>query len=100
MTVGFSVIESIFQKAEEGGVDLGRRLLLHPVVAAAEAQLRVGRVHVVADARDRLRDDGEVALAVDEERGDAHALVPSYLPVAEAATEEGAEVGAVVVDAA
>src|SRR5205085_1859942 len=100
MTGGFSFIESIFQEAEEDGVDLRGRLLLYPVVAAAEAQLRVRRVHVVGDAGDRLGDDGEVALAVDVERGDAHALVLSYLPLAEAAAEEGAEVGAVVVDAA
>src|SRR5919199_6545584 len=87
---------SSFQKTRQRRVDFRRVLLLHPVVALGEADFGVGGVHVCGDTLDRLGDDGEVALAVDEEGGDADALL-LRVP-AGAAEEQRAEVRAVVVD--
>src|SRR5919199_5518507 len=87
---------SSFQKTRQGRVHFIRVLLLHPVVALGEADFGVGGVHVRRDALDCLGDDGEVALAVDEEGGDADSLLLRVL--AASAGEERAEVGAVVVD--
>src|SRR5436309_4321137 len=74
-------------------------LLLNPVVGSGETHFSIWRVNVVGDALDGFGDDGEVALAVDEKRRDADALLFGEPSALESAAQERAEVRAVVVDA-
>src|ERR1043165_535565 len=89
---------SFLQKTQERRVDFRGVLLLNPVVAFGEADFGVRRVHVVCDALDRFGDDGEVALAEDEERGDADSLLFGETFGAGAATEERAEARAGIIN--
>src|SRR5438067_2026963 len=66
-------------------------LLLNPVVGSGETHFSIWRVNVVGDAPDGFGDDGEVALAVDEKRRNADALLFGEPSAPESAAQQRGE---------
>lgn len=79
----------IIEKTGEGSVDFDVRFLLDPVIAFRDAHFAVWRINIISHAAHRLRGNGKIPFAVDEEcrNSDALAIRASSLSVAKKPSE-------------